>query len=77
MMDFRNVDIDVERIRAQMSDELDEEVTDIEVIVWLRRCGFVQHNGRWVADVSVPRPLVPAFGPAFGGSPRISSSEAR
>ena len=51
-MDFRVVQIDVEKVRGQLAAELGRAVTDIEVIVWLRRCGFVQHNSRWVADVS-------------------------
>jgi len=75
-MDFRAVDIDVERIRAQMSDELNDEVTDIEVIVWLRRCGFVQHNGRWITDVSMPRQLSPGLGP-LGGSRRFDARQAQ
>ena len=75
-MDFQAVDIDIERIRAQMSDELNDEVTDIEVIVWLRRCGFVQHNGRWITDVSIPRLLTPGLGPATSGSRCFGSQDA-
>lgn len=51
-MDFQPVQIDEQAVRAQLSDELEREVTDIEVIVWLRRCGYVQYNGSWYADVS-------------------------
>ena len=50
MLDYRFVDIDLAYVRKQMSDELEREVTDIEVNVWLRRCGFIQYDGRWLAD---------------------------
>jgi hypothetical protein len=61
-VDFHPVSIDVERVRAQMASELNRGVTDIEVIVWLRRCGFILYDGRWIADTSAMRAALEVLG---------------
>ncbi len=47
-MQLHTVAIDVESVRAQLSAELTRPVTDIELFIWLRRCGYVQRDGKWV-----------------------------
>lgn len=51
-MHLHPVAIDIERVRSQLSNELSRAVSDSEVILWLRRCGYVQHNGKWVSDLA-------------------------
>jgi len=44
--------IDVESVRSQLSSELCRPVSDLEVGLWLGRCGYRLHNGQWVAEVT-------------------------
>ena len=47
-MNYHLIPVDIETVRAQLCNELDRSVTDLDVIAWLRRCGCVEHDGRWV-----------------------------
>ena len=49
-MQLHTVAIDVESVRAQLAGELNRVVSDLEVSMWLQRCGFVQKNGRWISQ---------------------------
>ena len=49
-MQLHTVAIDVEDVRAQLAGELNRAVSDDEVSIWLRRCGFVEINGRWISQ---------------------------
>ena len=48
-MQLHTVVIDVERVRAQLSGELNRPVSDSEVCLWLERSGFIQKDGRWIS----------------------------
>lgn len=52
-MRFQVIDLNVEKVRAQLADELSRPVSDIEVFVWLRRSGLVRFNDVWMTDMSV------------------------
>src|SRR5262249_971007 len=58
---FQVVDLDVEKVRSQLADELSRPVTDLEVFVWLRRCGFVRFNNLWITDTRSLRKMHPIF----------------
>jgi predicted phosphatase len=61
-MQYSLIPVDIESVRAQLCNELDRSVTDLDVIAWLRRCGCVQRHGRWVVQtppVSVLRAADP------------------
>ena len=47
-MQYHLIPVDTESVRAQLCNELNRSVTDLDVVVWLRRCGCVEDNGRWV-----------------------------
>jgi hypothetical protein len=49
-MQLNTVAIDVESVRAQLACELNRPISDVEVHLWLGRCGFVEKNGRWIAQ---------------------------
>ena len=48
-MHYHPVPVDIESVRAQLSNELNRSVNDLDVVAWLRRCGCVQQEGRWIA----------------------------
>ncbi len=52
MLDYKTIDLDVEQVRQQMAGELDREVTELEVRLWLREQGFHYAMGIWYADRS-------------------------
>ena len=49
-MQYHLIPVDTENVRAQLCNELNRSVTDLDVTAWLRRCGCVEHNGRWVVN---------------------------
>ena len=55
-MQLHTVEIDVEKVRAQLAGELNRTVSDLEVSMWLRRSGYFRKSGRWISQR--PRPSV-------------------
>jgi hypothetical protein len=53
-MHYHSVPVDIESVRAQLSNELNRSVTDLDVVAWLRRCGCIHQDGRWVATSMGP-----------------------
>ncbi len=69
MQDFRAVEVDVEKVRRQMSDELNRPVADVELAIWLRQCGAISYSGRWM---TITRPhgsgvMLPVANPQAAG----------
>ena len=61
-MQYHLIPVDTDSVRAQLCNELNRSVTDLDVIAWLRRCGCVEDNGRWVVHappVSMFRTIEP------------------
>lgn len=63
------VAIDVESVRSQLSNELGRAVSDSELVLWLRRCGHVEHNGKWISSVTQSAP----YGVALLNAPAFAS----
>jgi hypothetical protein len=56
-MHYHVVPVDIESVRVQLCNELNRSVTDLDVFAWLRRCGCVENNGRWVVHTPPLSPL--------------------
>ena len=56
-MHYHVVPVDIESVRVQLCNELNRSVTDLDVFAWLRRCGCVEHDGRWVVHAPPLSPL--------------------
>ena len=60
MLDYEAIDLDPEQVRRQMSDELGRTVSDVELQLWLRECGFYCVQSIWYAD-SIARQKLPIY----------------
>lgn len=50
MFDYRHIDVDASVVQDRISAELGRPASEIEVVLWLRRFGFVRRGDGWQGD---------------------------